>query len=91
MLPGREVYDPRIWSLCSLEEEFMISGLEVYPSWIRSSGSKDWKFMIQEEKFMHYAPKIRSLCSKSENDNHLSLAEARAGLSLAIMSKILAS
>ena len=38
-----------------------------------------------------YAPKIRSLCSKSENNNHLSLAEARAGLSLAIMSKILAS
>ena len=50
---------------CSLEEEFMISGLKVYPTWIRSSGSKDWKFMIQEEKFMHYAPKIRSLCSKS--------------------------
>ena len=38
-----------------------------------------------------YAPKIRRLCSKSENNNHLSLAEARAGLSLAIMSKILAS
>ena len=38
-----------------------------------------------------YAPKIRRLCSKSENNNHLSQAEARAGLSLAIMSKILAS
>ena len=30
-----------------------------------------------------YATWIRSLCSKSENNNHLSLAEARAGLSLA--------
>ena len=38
-----------------------------------------------------YDPMIGSLCSKTENNNHLSLAEARAGLSLAIMSKILAS
>ena len=38
-----------------------------------------------------YDPRIGSLCSKIENNNHLSLAEARAGLSLAIMSKILAS
>ena len=34
-----------------------------------------------------YDPMIGSLCSKIENNNHLSLAEARTGLSLAIMSK----
>ena len=38
-----------------------------------------------------YDPRIGSLCSKIENNNHLSLAEARAWLSLAIMSKIFAS
>ena len=37
-----------------------------------------------------YAPKIRRLCSKSENNNHLSRAEARARLSLAIRCQILA-
>ena len=38
-----------------------------------------------------YAPLIWSLCSKRENNNHLSPGEARAWLSLTVISQILAS
>ena len=51
----------------------MIPGMEVYDPGIG----------VYALGIRVYAPKIRRLCSKSENNNHLSRAEARARLRLA--------